>query len=100
MLGGSDCVATIAVSDQEAARKFYEGVLGLEQAMESPGGVFYKSGKTGVFVYPSEYAGSNKALLALPTKAGKANCSFMRRRQQVLIKPQLPTGTWLTLKAL
>jgi catechol 2,3-dioxygenase-like lactoylglutathione lyase family enzyme len=64
MLGGSDCVATIAVSDQEAARKFYEGVLGLEQAMESPGGVFYKSGKTGVFVYPSEYAGSNKATAA------------------------------------
>jgi catechol 2,3-dioxygenase-like lactoylglutathione lyase family enzyme len=64
MLGSSDVCATIAVSDLTAAQKFYGEVLGLEQSMESPGGVFYKSGSSGVFVYPTEFAGTNKATYA------------------------------------
>jgi catechol 2,3-dioxygenase-like lactoylglutathione lyase family enzyme len=64
MLGSSDVCATIAVSDLDAAGKFYEETLGLEKGMESPGGVFYKSGKSGVFVYPSGTAGTNKATYA------------------------------------
>jgi catechol 2,3-dioxygenase-like lactoylglutathione lyase family enzyme len=64
MLGSSDVCATIAVRDLGAAQKFYGEVLGLEQSMESPGGVFYKSGNSGVFVYPTEFAGTNKATYA------------------------------------
>lgn len=64
MLGDKDVCATIAVRDLDAARKFYEETLGLEVSMESPGGVFYKSGKSGVFVYPSGTAGTNKATYA------------------------------------
>ncbi|HEY5153054.1 MAG TPA: VOC family protein [Candidatus Saccharimonadales bacterium] len=56
--------ATIAVSDFAAAQKFYEEVVGLEKSMESPGGIFYKSGSGGVFVYPSSSAGTNKATYA------------------------------------
>lgn len=64
MLGNSDVCPSIAVKDLDAAVKFYGETLGLEKGMESPGGVFFKSGKGGVFIYPSQYAGSNKATYA------------------------------------
>ena len=64
MLGGKDAVATLAVSDLERARDFYENTLGLEAAQEMPGAVVYKSGSSAVLVYPSEYAGTNRATAA------------------------------------
>ncbi len=64
MLSDKDVCATIAVSDMAAAAKFYGETLGLEKAMESPGGTFYKSGNSGVFVYQSDTAGTNKATYA------------------------------------
>jgi catechol 2,3-dioxygenase-like lactoylglutathione lyase family enzyme len=64
MLSDKDVCATIGVKDLAVAQKFYEEVLGLEKAMESPGGVFYKSGNSGVFVYPTQFAGTNQATYA------------------------------------
>lgn len=64
MLGSNDVCACLAVTDMDRAAKFYEETLGLEKGMTSPGGTFYKSGNSGVFVYPSQYAGSNKATAA------------------------------------
>lgn len=64
MLGDNNVCASIAVKDMDAAKKFYGETLGLEASMETPGGTFYKSGNGGVFVYPSQYAGSNKATYA------------------------------------
>lgn len=64
MLGSSNVCACLAVKDMDAAAKFYGETLGLEKGMESPGGTFFKSGNGGVFVYPSEFAGSNKATAA------------------------------------
>lgn len=64
MLSDKDVCATIAVSDMAAAAKFYGETLGLEKGMESPGGTFYKSGNSGVFVYQSGTAGTNKATYA------------------------------------
>lgn len=65
MLGDKTAVATIAVKDMEAAKKFYEGTLGLRKGdMDSPGGTIYNSGNSMVFVYPSEFAGTNKATAA------------------------------------
>jgi catechol 2,3-dioxygenase-like lactoylglutathione lyase family enzyme len=64
MLGQYDAGAAIAVKDIEEAKKFYSDVLGLSLENESPGGVSYKSGNTTIFVYPSEYAGTNKATCA------------------------------------
>jgi catechol 2,3-dioxygenase-like lactoylglutathione lyase family enzyme len=63
MLVGS-VMPSIAVSDMEASEKFYGETLGLKKGMESPGGTYYKSGNGGVFVYPSQYAGTNKATYA------------------------------------
>jgi catechol 2,3-dioxygenase-like lactoylglutathione lyase family enzyme len=61
MLGDATAIPTVAVKDLDAAKKFYGETLGLEQQDENAGGVMYKSGSGGVFVYPSEFAGSNKA---------------------------------------
>ena len=64
MLGEKTAVATIAVKDIEAAKKFYEGTLGLTKSGDDPGGILYKSGDSNVFVYASEFAGTNKATSA------------------------------------
>ena len=64
MLGGKDAAAALAVSDLQRARNFYENTLGLEAVQESPGAILYRSGNSVVLVYPSEYAGTNKATAA------------------------------------
>lgn len=64
MLNDKDVCATIAVHDLDTAEKFYGGTLGLEAVKDGGGGVFYKSGSSGVFVYPSDSAGTNKATYA------------------------------------
>jgi catechol 2,3-dioxygenase-like lactoylglutathione lyase family enzyme len=66
MLSELTPVATLATADLERSRKFYEGMLGLTEMQESadadsPGGVTYKCGNGAIFVYESQYAGTNKA---------------------------------------
>ena len=64
MLGDMPAAATIAVSDMKRAREFYEGVLGLTVTQDLGGAIVYRSGTTAVFVYESEFAGTNKATSA------------------------------------
>jgi catechol 2,3-dioxygenase-like lactoylglutathione lyase family enzyme len=64
MLGSSNVCATIAVSDMDKAAKFYGETLGLEKDKEGGGGIFFKSGNGGIFVYQSGTAGTNKATYA------------------------------------
>jgi catechol 2,3-dioxygenase-like lactoylglutathione lyase family enzyme len=64
MLGDHDVGATLAVSDFEAARTFYEETLGLTAAMAMEDAAIYTSGGSRVLVYQSEYAGTNKATAA------------------------------------
>ena len=65
MLADKNAMATIAVKDLAKARKFYEGTLHLKLAgPESKEAVTYKSGNSTVVVYPSEFAGTNKATSA------------------------------------
>ena|SRR3989344_3289746 len=62
MLGDKTAFATIAVKDMDAAKKFYEDTLGLKAAGgEEGGGVLYKTGDSSLFVYESQFAGTNKA---------------------------------------
>jgi len=65
MLGNKKAAATLAVKDLGAARKFYEGILGLK-VVEAQGdeAVTYESGGATVIVYRSQYAGTNKATAA------------------------------------
>jgi catechol 2,3-dioxygenase-like lactoylglutathione lyase family enzyme len=62
MLGEMNAIANIAVKDLDAARKFYEGTLGLTPVdAQCEGLVAYRSGSSTVYVYRSDFAGTNRA---------------------------------------
>jgi catechol 2,3-dioxygenase-like lactoylglutathione lyase family enzyme len=63
MLSDYAPMPTLAVSDMQAARAFYEGVLGFTPLPEgdTPDGVAYTAGSGSFLVYPSGFAGTNKA---------------------------------------
>ena len=62
MLSNRDAVANLAVKNVQAARKFYEGTLGLKQVdAEGSELLVFKSGNTKLYVYESKEAGTNKA---------------------------------------
>jgi catechol 2,3-dioxygenase-like lactoylglutathione lyase family enzyme len=66
MLGDKAVAAVVAVKDIEAAKKFYEGTLGLKKGdVDDPSGTMYMAGAgTMIFVYPSQFAGTNQATAA------------------------------------
>jgi len=65
VLGNSDAIATIAVKNIDAARKFYGDTLGLASAESGEAQVLsYKSGSSRVLVYQSQFAGTNQATAA------------------------------------
>ena len=62
MLSEGQAAATLAVSDMGRARKFYADTLGFAVKMESEGGTIFEAGQgTAIFVYQSQFAGTNKA---------------------------------------
>ena len=61
MLSDRDAVATVAVKNLESARKFYEQTLGLKKIMENEEVLAFKTGNSTLFVYRSQFAGTNKA---------------------------------------
>ncbi len=61
MLSDKEAVATVAVKNLEGARKFYERTLGLTKTMENEEVLAFKSGSSTLFVYRSQYAGTNRA---------------------------------------
>jgi catechol 2,3-dioxygenase-like lactoylglutathione lyase family enzyme len=62
MLSKYDAIPTIAVKNITAAKKFYEGALGLKQIdAEGDEVVVYQNGNSRLNVYRSQYAGTNKA---------------------------------------
>ena len=65
MLNAKPVTATIAVKDINAAKKFYQDVVGLTPLPASePGVAPFKSGSAEVLVYESKFAGTNKATAA------------------------------------
>jgi catechol 2,3-dioxygenase-like lactoylglutathione lyase family enzyme len=65
MLAGKEVMATVAVRDLNAARRFYEGTLGLELVdAEESEALTYRAGESKLLVYRSQYAGSNRATAA------------------------------------
>ena len=61
MLKDFDSAAIVAVSDMARARHFYEHVLGLVLIQSDDMVMEFKTGKTGLVVYKSDFAGTNKA---------------------------------------
>ncbi len=65
MLANADAIATVGVRDIDAAREFYGKVLGLQEGQAgdcTQGEVLnFKSGNSCIYVYRSEFAGTNQA---------------------------------------
>jgi catechol 2,3-dioxygenase-like lactoylglutathione lyase family enzyme len=62
MVGDKDAAANIAVKNLGAAKKFYEGTLGLTQVgAEGQQLIVFRSGNSTINVYKSQYAGTNQA---------------------------------------
>ena len=57
----STLYAYFPAKDMARARKFYEQTLGLTKVMENAEVLAFKSGTSTLFVYRSQYAGTNKA---------------------------------------
>jgi catechol 2,3-dioxygenase-like lactoylglutathione lyase family enzyme len=72
MLGDKEAVANIAVKNLETAKKFYEETLGLTQigAEGQEEVIVFRSGSSTIYVYKSQYAGTNQAT-ALTWVVGK-----------------------------
>jgi catechol 2,3-dioxygenase-like lactoylglutathione lyase family enzyme len=64
MLADADAMATIAVKDLQTARKFYEEKIGLKRVEGEKGVLTFKSGRSTIVVYASQFAGTNKATSA------------------------------------
>jgi catechol 2,3-dioxygenase-like lactoylglutathione lyase family enzyme len=71
MLGNKEAVANIAVKNLETAKKFYQETLGLTQiGAEGQEVIVFRSGSSTIYVYKSQYAGTNQAT-ALTWVVGK-----------------------------
>ncbi|AEU38759.1 VOC family protein [Granulicella mallensis] len=64
MLGTHSPALNLAVRDLEAARRFYAETLGLTQVSEMEGLIDFRSGNVMLYVYQSEFAGTNQATAA------------------------------------
>jgi catechol 2,3-dioxygenase-like lactoylglutathione lyase family enzyme len=73
MLSEFPTYPTLPVADLARARRFYEETLGfLQVGPSTPGGVMYGAKDSALFVYQSEFAGTNKATAASFTVADLA----------------------------
>jgi predicted enzyme related to lactoylglutathione lyase len=74
--------ATLPASDIERARHWYKSVLGLDATeIDDFGGTTYHAGGVEFLVYPSEFAGTNKATAAsLTAVAFDAAVAVLRSR--------------------
>ena len=62
MLGDKPAIATVAVKNIDVAKKFYEETLELQPSKDQePGTLSYDTPGSTIFVYPSQYAGTNEA---------------------------------------
>ena len=65
MLANADAIATVGVRDIAAARAFYGEVLGLQEDVAGSDAqaevLSFRSGGSRIYVYRSDYAGSNQA---------------------------------------
>lgn len=71
------------MTDLARARGYYEGVLGFAPGPDTAGGVMYAAGGSSFLVYPSSYAGTNKATamsFQIPADAFDAEVAALRER--------------------
>lgn len=102
MLSDHLAMPCLAVRDMDRAKQFYEGTLGFRSA-EVPGmdddttGVVYATKDGGILVYPSQFAGTNKATAAsfsIADEAFDAELAALRAAGITFQTFDLPGGTW------
>jgi catechol 2,3-dioxygenase-like lactoylglutathione lyase family enzyme len=97
MLSEFTPVPTLAVRDLEKARTFYEDVLGFTPVGDAPDGVMYRAGSSQILVYPSAYAGTNKATAAsfqVPAGAFDAEVAALRASGLVFQTFEVADMSW------
>jgi catechol 2,3-dioxygenase-like lactoylglutathione lyase family enzyme len=65
MLSDSTAIATIAVRDLDRAKAFYQDKLGFPLQDANSEALTFKTGSGKMFVYRSDFAGTNKATAAM-----------------------------------
>jgi catechol 2,3-dioxygenase-like lactoylglutathione lyase family enzyme len=83
VLSDHNPVPTLAVSDLQRARAFYEDTLGFRPEDGAPEGTMYRAGSGMFLVYPSAYAGTNKATamsFGVPADAFDAEVARLREK--------------------
>lgn len=83
MLADKDAMATVAVRDLAAAKKFYQQKLGFSADAdgEAMGVLLLHSGKTTIVVYKSEFGGTNRATSATWGVGGEMD-AIVKKLQQ------------------
>lgn len=97
MLSDYTPTTSLAVTDVARAREFYEGVLGLAPGGEAAGGVLYTAGAGRILVYPSAFAGTNRATAAsfeVPVDAFDAEVATLRAKGVTFQTFELAGVTW------
>jgi catechol 2,3-dioxygenase-like lactoylglutathione lyase family enzyme len=83
MLSQYTPAATLPTTDMSAARNFYGGTLGLTVDRDDVEGITYRCGDGALFVYESQYAGTNKATAVsfdVPTSDFQAEVDALREK--------------------
>ena len=103
MLSDHSAMPCLAVRDLGRARQFYEQTLGFRKA-ELPGftdaeemGVVYATNQGGILVYPSSYAGTNKATAVtfqVADEAFEGEVAALRSGGVEFQTFELPSGSW------
>jgi catechol 2,3-dioxygenase-like lactoylglutathione lyase family enzyme len=97
MLADYPPIPTLAVSDLVRAREFYENVLGFTGEQQEEEGVMYEAGGSKFLVYPSVYAGTNKATAAtfsVPADAFDREVAALREKGIEFLTFDYPGITW------
>lgn len=90
MLGERPTYSMLPVSDLAAARRFYEGTLGLVPRLVTEGGVMYTSGGTQFFVFPSRTRAAGHTQMSWLVADIKAEVAALRARGIVFDVYEIP----------
>jgi catechol 2,3-dioxygenase-like lactoylglutathione lyase family enzyme len=91
MIESATAHATIAVTDIDRAKKFYGEILGFKVQDDRSDGVTYQTGNGWFLVYPSQFAGTNKATyMSFEVKNLEAAVKELRDRGIVFEEYDMP----------
>jgi len=97
MLSDFPAMPVLAVTDLDRARRYYEDTLGLSPGDDVTEGVVYRAGGVDMLVYPSAYAGTNRATAVsfnVPEGAFDDEVARLRERGVAFQEFEMEGATW------